>query len=264
MRFCLGFVGLSLGRQYVVEFVVANPVTKQEIRLPDLERRRVLKIYLAVNKTCKMLRVLAALRLLEDIIYYHVCRLDVDPATYEWDHLRQRGISDQLIASSAYDMYLRFDVINELLDFVLTPMDIDDTGYNIARNLIDYNGRLASIVRKFEYEMFSGFTMWLLDFANKNCTNRELVFSPDPKWIDYLSGKYWSCPRFSNDGEIIFATRHMPGLPFTIVFYDHEKNKMKREEIDGPEDVLPFRIGQLGHSRDFVSQHLFCATNTIP
>ncbi|VVA93790.1 unnamed protein product [Arabis nemorensis] len=106
--------------------------------------------------------------MLEDRIYYHVCRLDVDPATYGWDHLQQKGISDPLTALWAYHMYHpvgeavcidgfiyfgvwtsrrfqtsaigRFDVINERLDFVLTPIDIDDTGYNIARNFMDYNG----------------------------------------------------------------------------------------------------------------------------
>ncbi|KAL0655794.1 hypothetical protein Bca4012_076378 [Brassica carinata] len=132
-----------------------------------------------------------------------------------------------------------FDVRTEKLSFIQAHAPLVKWGkYSI---FIDYNGKLASIVR-YPYDRFNSFDLWILEDPEKHEWSKQHCVFPSSVW-DYVWGLEMSFPGTNKDGEIIMApTSLSPEIgPFYIFYYNVKTQNVRRVRLLGIGDNKEFR-----------------------
>ncbi|KAL0878338.1 hypothetical protein Bca101_028044 [Brassica carinata] len=132
-----------------------------------------------------------------------------------------------------------FDVRTEKLSFIQAHKPLLQWGkYSI---FIDYNGKLASIVR-YPYDRFNSFDLWILQDPEKHEWSMQHCVFPSSLW-DSVWGLELSFPGTNKAGEIIMApTLLSPKIgPFYIFYYNVKTHTVRRVRLLGIGDNKEFR-----------------------
>uniref|UniRef100_A0A1J3HPG3 F-box protein n=1 Tax=Noccaea caerulescens TaxID=107243 RepID=A0A1J3HPG3_NOCCA len=125
-----------------------------------------------------------------------------------------------------------FDVRYERLSFIKAPKDVVVLECNSI--LIEYNGKLASIVRC--PLSFSSFDLWILEDVEKQEWSKQTFELP-------YSLMHMTSPGTNKAGEIIFAPKALSHdvQPFCIFYYNLESKSITSVRIHGIGDDQGFR-----------------------
>ncbi|CAG7901191.1 hypothetical protein HID58_025263 [Brassica napus] len=132
-----------------------------------------------------------------------------------------------------------FDVRTEKLSFIQAHETLLRWGKDSI--FIDYNGKLASIVR-YPYDRFNSFDLWILEDPVKHEWSKQHCVFPSSVW-DSVWGFEMSFPGTNKDGEIIMApTSLSPEVgPFYIFYYNVKTQNVRRVRLLGIGDNKEFR-----------------------
>ncbi|CAD5314320.1 unnamed protein product [Arabidopsis thaliana] len=143
-----------------------------------------------------------------------------------------------------------FDVRSEKLSFINAPAVVLQSGMESI--LIDYKGKLASIVRNSCGGCISSFVFWILEDPKKHEWSRQSCDFPYSLW-DY-AGNVRICFFGTNKaGEIIIAPMFLSRdvRSFYIFYYNVETKTMRRVRLRGIGSDIEFR-------RSYGSENKLC------
>lgn len=127
---------------------------------------------------------------------------------------------------------LRFDVRSEKIEFIQLPL--------LYPTLINYNGKLGGV----EYQFREGMKLCILEDAEKQEWS-NMTYAVAPEWRDIFR----SCtPRGEiHTGEVMMANSRLHcSKPFSVFYYDFERESVRKVEVDGIVDDDFRRVHGIG------------------
>ncbi|XP_010495374.1 PREDICTED: F-box protein At1g30790-like [Camelina sativa] len=220
-----GFVCCTRGSS----IAVCNPTTRQIVKLPDLEHY----VFTLQSQQKEWRKI----EITQSVRYYYDVRegICINGVIY-------------YIAEGSSRIIIRFDVRSEKLDLIQPP-EKPRIRLFYDSSLLNYNGKLGGI----EYDGFNEVVLWILEDAEKQEWSETRCARPSDLY-NVLKG-YVNLKGEIRTGElIIIGSRLKSSIPFSVWYYDFQRESIRRVDIEGIADDEFRRVYGIGkRTREILS-----------